>query len=647
MSKEMNIITRARDFLTKNFNNVSGFFFAGGGDLGVESWSRTTALSMQEKSLYATAAIHKRGEKTGQVQFILRDANGEDVVDTKETRAWLTLLERPNGYHTAPQFWGLAQRYYDVIGACFIHKVYSDGTVFRTGIVPDRLEILRADRVSIVTDIAQQNILRFDYFDGTQITQINPEDMIYWHRPSLRNPLIGESLIASAAATIESEYHISAYHATVLKNGGRLETLFSIANVTTKEQLKQLEDGYKEKYADAKKSGTPMFMSGDVKNITTALSPSELAYLETKTSNYRDLAIVTGVPKEVLANTDGSTYQNADAAIRIFLRETVKPNVEGLVRVLDWRLIPAEYTLDFIDVTPSDADERRKDLETADKVGAMTTNEKRAALGMDPIAVAEADMIFVPFTLRPLGAAEASAAPAEKSHDEHPLRDPITRKVWGKAVDARRTNYDRTMLRATRKFFADQEKRVIESLGRKRKIAVDEIFNDGLETSLANATLVQVIREIFREQGQYVADTFGLGTFSMTQAVERSLRERAELFTQSIIATQKEKLSAEMVASFAAKETRAELVSRINAVYADVSQGWAEVIARTEVHAATSGSTMHAYEQGGMKIKIWTAVMDGRTRRQHAEMDGEERGIHEEFSNGLMYPSEPNCRCVI
>jgi len=48
-----------------------------------------------------------------------------------------------------------------------------------------------------------------------------------------------------------------------------------------------------------------------------------------------------------------------------------------------------------------------------------------------------------------------------------------------------------------------------------------------------------------------------------------------------------------------------------------------------------------------MPIKIWVAVMDDKTRDEHAAMDGEERPIGVPFSNGLMYPNEINCRCQI
>lgn len=81
--------------------------------------------------------------------------------------------------------------------------------------------------------------------------------------------------------------------------------------------------------------------------------------------------------------------------------------------------------------------------------------------------------------------------------------------------------------------------------------------------------------------------------------------------------------------------------------------------ARTAVNAAENAGRQAAYEEAaesGLQLtKIWLATMDDRTRDSHVEMDGEEVGIDEAFSNGLQYPCDPegdpsevwNCRCTM
>lgn len=79
--------------------------------------------------------------------------------------------------------------------------------------------------------------------------------------------------------------------------------------------------------------------------------------------------------------------------------------------------------------------------------------------------------------------------------------------------------------------------------------------------------------------------------------------------------------------------------------------------ARTMVTSAENGGRLASYKEldrmGIVQRKEWMATPDDRTRKSHIDIDGEERDINEKFSNGLMYPADPNgaadevwmCRC--
>lgn len=81
--------------------------------------------------------------------------------------------------------------------------------------------------------------------------------------------------------------------------------------------------------------------------------------------------------------------------------------------------------------------------------------------------------------------------------------------------------------------------------------------------------------------------------------------------------------------------------------------------ARTSVTSAENkgryDSQKKAEKDGIIIERKWRAAMDGRTRHTHAMLNGEIRGTDEAFSNGLMYPADPNgrpsevynCRCTI
>lgn len=82
-------------------------------------------------------------------------------------------------------------------------------------------------------------------------------------------------------------------------------------------------------------------------------------------------------------------------------------------------------------------------------------------------------------------------------------------------------------------------------------------------------------------------------------------------------------------------------------------------IARTEGHRVSQEATynvqLKAKERGADIVKQWDSTLDGKTRDSHRAVDGEVRELEEKFSNGLMFPSDPNgqasevvnCRCAL
>ena len=83
-----------------------------------------------------------------------------------------------------------------------------------------------------------------------------------------------------------------------------------------------------------------------------------------------------------------------------------------------------------------------------------------------------------------------------------------------------------------------------------------------------------------------------------------------------------------------------------------------KTIARTEGHRIQQTSAVNAQQKAKAKgadvLKQWDASLDGRTRDSHRQVDGEIKELDEKFSNGLMFPGDPNggaaevvnCRCT-
>ena len=92
----------------------------------------------------------------------------------------------------------------------------------------------------------------------------------------------------------------------------------------------------------------------------------------------------------------------------------------------------------------------------------------------------------------------------------------------------------------------------------------------------------------------------------------------------------------------------ADLTNRVSGVYEEYPSYRSERIARTETTASNNEGALEGFKQSDVAThKEWIATGDERTRPEHVALNGQIVKLDKAFSNGLQYPSEPNCRCVI
>lgn len=350
-------------------------------------------LEINDVSLYTNKAVKKRGEKVGETQWFLK--KGDEIIED-ESNEWLKLLKQPNEFFSGQEFWELHQRYLDLTGSAFIWKM-NEG---ENGI-PEALHLLRPDQVEIV--VKDGKIQNYKYNHGNGTTNYDPEEIIHSRHPDPKKPLFGESILRAGQKEIDTEVQISEYQNNLIKNGGKVEGVFKFKNSQlTKEQLEELRSDYQEKYGKAKRAGMPLFLGGDASYENVGLTPSELGYEEAKKMSLNDIVIMTGVPKSILASVEGVKFDNAEQAERGFMKHTIVPLIKKMKNKLNRELLPEEFELDFIDPTPEDTEEKLSTLETANKINALTINEKREALGYEPIDDEEADQIYIPMNMFPI-----------------------------------------------------------------------------------------------------------------------------------------------------------------------------------------------------------------------------------------------------
>lgn len=104
-------------------------------------------------------------------------------------------------------------------------------------------------------------------------------------------------------------------------------------------------------------------------------------------------------------------------------------------------------------------------------------------------------------------------------------------------------------------------------------------------------------------------------------------------------------------------ETMDELRDRVQGEFGDIEEGRAISIAQTESQCLYGTAQADAIDRAGFATKRWVSMDDGLVRQSHTDCEDEgEIPVGEAFSNGLMFPGDPdaedagevcNCRCYL
>lgn len=218
---------------------------------------------------------------------------------------------------------------------------------------------------------------------------------------------------------------------------------------------------------------------------------------------------------------------------------------------------------------------------------------------------------------------------------------------------------------STDKFFADQGARVISKLQSQKTfgetkaliekdvtVTVSEIFNKASEGKIAINFITPFIEEFVKASAKDALSMIAPAeNFTDVARIQKLIDNRAKFFAESVNSTTLEKLSATLSEGISASEGIADLTKRVSDMYETFPTYRSELVARTEATASNNEGLLEGFKQSKVATgKEWINAGDGRVRDEHQDgigVGGEIVGLEESFSNGLKYPQEPNCRCVL
>lgn len=241
----------------------------------------------------------------------------------------------------------------------------------------------------------------------------------------------------------------------------------------------------------------------------------------------------------------------------------------------------------------------------------------------------------------------------------------------GKAYSEAKKTGDKTLIReAGKKLAAEKQKQTIYNT-RYQALTKDlaESITKVNQTAAAyiNGQLPQIYSVNYNEVARYANealrgrvsfDLVDAGTIRRLSTVEENLLPYKYVNGKKDVRWNVAKINSEVTQGILQGESIPNISKRLSAVL-DMNKTSAVRNARTTVTSAENKGRvdmMHdAAEKGVIMKKGWSAASDDRTRSSHAALDGEFVEMDDPFSNGLMYPGDPdgepeevyNCRCSL
>jgi len=332
----------------------------------------------------------------------------------------LDLLYNPSPTMSQVEWFQALYSYLLISGNNYILSVGGDNTP------PTELYNLRPDRMKIRSGTRAMPVA-YDYMLKGQIVESYDVDQATGGSKvkhiKLFNPLddyYGMSPMQASSVDIDQHNLANKHNVNLLQNGARPSgaVIFNPKDETggnvqlSDVQRNQLMNDVNQRFSGTGNAGKPMLLEGDFEWKEMGLSPKDMDFIQLKNMSAKDIALVYGVPSQLIGIPDSQTYSNFAEAKLALYNETIIPLLDRIQGDLNEWLVPMfnEQGLELrydIDSIPAMAEQRKRVFESVSagvKEGILTRNEAREQLGYEPIE--GADSLLVSANLMPLNLAD-------------------------------------------------------------------------------------------------------------------------------------------------------------------------------------------------------------------------------------------------
>ena len=683
----LNVFHRCKTVTRKafSFSSLIGVEAEGYG-VGPE-WAPTMYGNYYATSSLIYSAIKTRAKAITRPPLVVYQ-NRDNPKPVGQKHQLQILLDKVNDWWTGRDLWEATSVYLDLWGSAYwVLRKPSPSAL------PTEIWLYRPDKMRVLGD-RETYIRGFVYQDQGKPVPFAPEEVVWLRNFNPMSELSGFSPLAPARLAADTAMESMRHNANVFKNGILSDTGILAEDAVTDEQIEELGARIDKRYTTTKNSHRPLFLGGvkDVKNL--GLSPKDMEFIGSLRWSLEEVARVFDVPKILLQDLERSTYENVNAAERIFWRNTIIPQLRFFEAELNEMLVPqfgdeslfVEFDLSQIEAIQEDANAMALRQQNDVVKGIVTINEVRQERNLPPVPWGDAFWIsnmMVPVTDDTPPEPPAPAVPT--SSDDEPTNESwklypvkakaglLTDRVLSSMVDIHGKRLDKhtgRFINLMHTLFDKQRSDVLAKLRVSRssnghnevkQVPPIGLFTPGDWRGLFMSLGQPLVSAIMRESADAQVEAFKLGIdFNLNDGrAQRWIGERLSFWAEHVNEETARLLVQELLEGERLGEGIPDLQRRIEKVFEFSNVVRSERIARTEIQAAANRGTLEAYHQSGVvDKKMWITAIDGRERESHAEANRQVVALEEPFIVGASMMQVPgdtsappnetiNCRCTV
>jgi SPP1 gp7 family putative phage head morphogenesis protein len=385
------------------------------------------------------------------------------------------------------------------------------------------------------------------------------------------------------------------------------------------------------------------------------------------------VAAVFGVPAVVLQYLVGirnAPWSQLAEARRMAYTDAIKPAWVGIERPVTRQLLRPldEDRTHFVRFDTSRIEAlKESQLEAAQRVGLVariaSVNERRTMVGLEPDADPKADEVPELKQPDPLSLLGGFGANEEKAAWLRAMVEKRGLFAMLRADQAERAQFE-WQFAALKQFERDQsaivtlaERHLTGTKAETVSPAARAQFMKAVEAYLtdASAQMQTAVAPLVTRNAESVARAvvaeFRVSFQTLQPNVAAYARREAAWLVKGLTDTTRDQVREAVARGIEQGLGAREIAKGLRDLPAFTPER-ALLVARTETTRITNGAPTETLKElerrtGRRFVKTWSTALDDRVRDEHAAMEGETVGVAQDFSNGLQYPSDPNCRCVL